>query len=257
MSRPEGRPAAILAFFAALLAAFLLLPVLLILVQGLSGAGRAALAEAAVREALGLSLLTTGLTALCLVGFVTPVAWLLARSAFPGKRLLEALLDLPTVLPPVVAGLGLLLVFGRNGLLGPPLEIVGIELAFSTAAVVLAQLFVAAPLYLRAAKTGFMAASRGAEEAARSCGATPWQSFWRVTLPLAWPFLLEGLALAWGRALGEFGATMLFAGSLAGRTRTMPLAIYSALESDIGPALLLSALLSLVAFGLLWLVRRF
>lgn len=234
---------------------FLLLPVAALLSRGLTPAFWPTLLSPVVQDALRVSLLTTGITLLLTVLLVTPVAWLLARFDFPGRAVLDTLLDLPIVLPPVVAGVGLLLAFGRNGLLGPPLELAGIRVAFSPAAVVLAQLFVAAPFYLRAAKAGFGAVDRDAEDAARTDGAGRWGVFRHVTWPLAAPFLLEGLVLTWTRALGEFGATILFAGSLQGRTRTVTLAIYSAMESDLAPALVLSAVMLLVAFAVLLAVR--
>lgn len=239
----------------ALLGLFLLLPVLALLLRGLGPEALPALRSAVVADALRVSLLSTLCTlALCL-GLVTPVAWLLSRYEFRGKAVLDTLLDLPVVLPPVVAGVGLLLVFGRLGWVGAPLRLAGISLAFTPAAVVLAQLFVSAPFYLRAAKSGFAAVDRDLEGAAQTDGATRAQVFRLITWPLAFPFLLEGLVLTWARALGEFGATILFAGSLQGKTRTVPLAIYAAMESDLAPALALSAVMVLVAFGLLLAVR--
>lgn len=235
--------------------AFLLLPMLALLLRGLNANFLPTLLGEVVLDALRVSLLTTAATLLLTVLLVTPVAWLLARYDFPGKTVLDTLLDLPVVLPPVVAGVGLLLTFGRQGLLGPPLELAGIGLAFSPAAVVMAQLFVAAPFYLRTAKAGFLSVQPEVEEAARTDGADRWGVFRFVTWPLAFPFLLEGLVLTWARALGEFGATILFAGSLQGQTRTITLAIYSAMESDLAPALVLSAVMVLVAFTVLLLVR--
>lgn len=255
MNRPRRPERPLLLLPAALLVTFLTLPVLVILARGLGADFLPTLQSQAVQDALRVSALTTTLTLLLTVTLVTPVAWLLARFDFPGKGALEALLDLPIVLPPVVAGVGLLLVFGRTGLLGPPLKLAGISLAFSPAAVVLAQLFVAAPYYLRTARAGFHAVEHDLEDAARTDGADHWQVFRLVTWPLTLPFLLEGVILAWARALGEFGATILFAGSLQGRTRTMTLAIYSAMESDLAPALVLSAVMVLFAFALLFLVR--
>ena len=252
---PTPRPPALPLLPGAALVLFLLLPVLVILTRGLTADFWPTLGSAAVQDALRVSLLTTGATLLLTVLLVTPVAWVLARFTFPGKAVLDTLLDLPVVLPPVVAGVGLLLTFGRGGLLGPPLELAGIRLAFSPAAVVLAQLFVAAPFYLRAAKAGFLAVPPDVEDAARTDGAGRWAVFRLVTWPLAFPFLLEGLVLTWARALGEFGATILFAGSLQGQTRTVTLAIYAALESDLAPALVLSAVMVTVAFGLLLVVR--
>ena len=255
MSRPPHSAPPLALLLGGALTLFLVVPVLVLLTRGLTASFWPALASRAVGDALRVSLLTTGVTLLLTVTLVTPVAWLLARFNFPGKPVLETLLDLPIVLPPVVAGVGLLLTFGRGGLLGPALELAGIPLAFSPAAVVLAQLFVSAPFYLRTARAGFQTVNRDAEDAARTDGASDGQVFRLITWPLAFPFLLEGLVLAWARALGEFGATILFAGSLQGQTRTVTLAIYAALESDLAPALALSAVMVLVAFGLLLLVR--
>ncbi|WP_034388855.1 ABC transporter permease [Deinococcus sp. YIM 77859] len=237
------------------MATFLLLPVLVLLGRGLDTHVLETLRAPAVLAALRVSAVTTGtaLTVTLLLG--TPVAYLLARRRFPGRTLLDALLDLPMVLPPVVAGVALLLTFGRTGLLGRPLELAGIELAFTPAAVVLAQVFTSAPFYVRAAKAGFLAFDPDVEAAARVDGAGSWQTFRRVTLPLAFPFLLEGAVLAWARSLGEFGATLLFAGSLQGETRTVPLAIYNAMESALAPALILSAIMVVLAFGVLLTLR--
>ena len=238
-----------------LLSVFLLLPTLVLLLRGLGADFLETLLGEVARDALWVSLWTTALTVLLSVTLGTPITLLLARRSFPGKTLLDTLLDLPIVLPPVVAGVALLLTFGRTGLLGAPLELAGISIAFSPAAVVLAQLFTSAPLYLRTAKAGFLSVALEVEDAARVDGAGEFGVFWRVTWPLAFPFLLEGMVLTWARALGEFGATLLFAGSLQGQTRTLTLAIYGALESDLKPALVLSAVLVVVAFGVLFLVR--
>lgn len=254
-ARRTPAPGALPLLLSLLLAAFLLLPTLVVLGRGLGSDFWPTLGSPVVVQALRVSLLTTACTLLLTLILVTPAAYLLARRQFAGKALLEALLDLPVVLPPVVAGVGLLLTFGRGGLLGEPLRLAGVSLAFSPAAVVLAQLFTAAPFYLRAARAGFGAVPRDTEDAARVDGAGRAQVFRFITVPLAFPFLLEGLVLTWARALGEFGATILFAGSLQGRTRTVTLAVYSALESDLAPALALSAVLVLVAFGVLLLVR--
>lgn len=233
----------------------LLTPTVVVLLRGVQAGFSGALLDPVVLQALRISLTTTSMTLLLTLFLGTPVAFLLARYRFPGHEVLDAILDLPILLPPVVAGVGLLLTFGRNGVLGSPLAIAGISLAFSPAAVVIAQLFTSTPFYVRAAKAGFQAVDREAENAARVDGATNWQVFRLVTWPLAFPFLLEGLVLAWARALGEFGATILFAGSLAGKTRTMTLAIYGALETDLAPALVLSAVMVVVAFGVLLTVR--
>ncbi|WP_232220788.1 ABC transporter permease [Deinococcus geothermalis] len=238
-----------------LMAAFLLLPVLVLLAQGVYAGFPTTLRAPAVLDALRVSAVTTGSALAVTLLLGTPVAYLLARRRFVGRKLLDALLDLPLVLPPVVAGVALLLTFGRGGLLGRPLELAGIELAFTPTAVVLAQVFTSAPFYMRAAKAGFLAFNPDVEAAARVDGAGSWETFWHVTLPLALPFLLEGAVLAWARSLGEFGATLLFAGSLQGQTRTVPLAIYSAMESDLAPALVLSAVMVVFAFAVLFTLR--
>lgn len=239
--------------FAVVLMLFLLLPVVVILVAGFTNL--AAFSSYAVLEALRVSAWTTGLTLLIAVVFGTPVAYLLARYEFFGKPWLDAALDLPLVLPPVVAGLGLLLTFGRNGFLGPGLELAGVQLAFSPAAVVMAQLFVAAPYFIRTVRAGLLQLDTDLENAARVDGASESLVLTKITLPLLRPALLEGAVLTWTRALGEFGATILFAGSLEGLTRTMTLAVYGALESDFAAALVLSGLMSASAFLVLFALR--
>ena len=237
-----------------LLMLFLLLPVVIIIWRGISNLG--SLGNSAVLEALKVSAWTTTLTLLITMIFGTPVAFLLARYEFFAKPILDAALDLPLVLPPVVAGLGLLLTFGRNGLLGSGLEIAGIQLAFSPAAVVMAQLFVAAPYFIRTVRAGLVQLDTDFENAARVDGASESIVLQRITLPLLRPALLEGAVLTWTRALGEFGATILFAGSLEGSTRTMTLAVYGALESDFEAALVLSGLMAVLAFVVLFWLRR-
>jgi len=242
---------------AALLVVFLALPLVGLVVRAVgSNALVAALLRPIVLDALRLSLLSTSLVLLLALGLGSPLALLLARRRFWGSGLLDSLVDLPIVLPPAVAGLALLLTFGRRGLLGPPLAVIGLELPFTTAAVVLASLFVAAPFYVRAARAGFLGVPRELEEAARVEGATEWQVFRFVTAPVAAPALFGGAVLCWARALGEFGATIMFAGQFAGRTQTMPLAIYAALESDTDAALGLSLVLLVVSLALLVLFRR-
>lgn len=233
----------------------LVFPVGVLLIRALAPSALATLLEPAAAEALRLSLLTTGISMALTVILGTPVAYLLARYTFRGRRLLDVLVDLPVVLPPVVAGVGLLLVFGRRGVLGEPLGNLGINLAFTTSAVVLAQLFVASPFYIRALKLGFSGVPRELEAAALIDGADRWVAFWRITWPLTLPAFTEGLVLAWARALGEFGATIVFAGSLEGRTRTLPLAIYAGLERDLDAALALSGVLTVAALGLFLIFR--
>jgi molybdate transport system permease protein len=195
-------------------------------------------------QALRVSVLTTGMSLLLIIGLGTPFAFVLARRRLPAARLINALIDLPIVLPPSVAGIALLMAFGRRGLVGSWLDELGITIGFTTTAVVLAQCFVAAPLYIRAAKVGFGLVEREVEDAAAVDGATPATVFRTITLPLARSSLVAGIVLAWARALGEFGATIMFAGSFAGRTQTMPLAIYERFGAgDLTAALTLSAIL--------------
>jgi molybdate transport system permease protein len=251
---PFGGPSLIPAL---VLAVFLVLPLVGLLTRALGSGGLIdALARPIVVEALRLSAFTTVVVLGLSLLLGSPLALLLARRRFRGIGLLDSLVDLPIVLPPAVAGLALLLTFGRRGLLGTPLSALGIELPFTTAAVVLASLFVAAPFYVRAARSGFLAVPRELEEAARVEGASEWQVFRFVTMPVAAPALFGGAILCWARALGEFGATIMFAGQFLGRTQTMPLAIYAALESDLDAALGLSVLLLAISFGLLVFFRR-
>jgi molybdate transport system permease protein len=209
------------------------------------------LTETAALQALAISLVTsTAATALCVL-FGLPAAYLLARHRFPGREWLDTLTDLPLTLPPVVAGVGLLMAFGRMGLVGRHLEAMGIQVAFTTLAVVLAQAFVALPFFVKAARAGFAAVEPDMEQTALTLGADRWQAFRYVTLPLARPALLAGITLTWARAMSEFGATLMFAGNLPGRTQTLPLAVMSAMESDTDLALSLSALTLLIAGGAL------
>ena len=207
-------------------------------------------------KALRLSLLTSSITTLIAAVFGTPLAYMLARWKLNHKTWLELILDLPIVLPPSVAGVALLITFGRNGLLGSVLNVLGISLPFTTAAVVLAQLFVAAPLFIRSARIGFAHIDRQLEESARVEGANQWQLFSEIMLPLSARALASGAILTWTRALGEFGATILFAGNLEGMTQTMPMAIYLGFERNIGVALALSVVLIFVSVILLMLTKK-
>jgi molybdate transport system permease protein len=206
--------------------------------------------------ALRLSLLTTTVTVLMAIGLGTPLAYVLARWRFRGKAALELLIDLPVVLPPSAAGLALLIAFGRQGVFGAPLNALGITLPFTTAAVVIAQTFVSSPLFVRSARVGFAEIDGQIEEAATVEGASEWQMFRFVMFPLAGRALLTGIILTWTRALGEFGATLLFAGNLEGKTQTMPLAIYLGFEHGLGVAIALSVMLAALSVGLLGAVRR-
>jgi molybdate transport system permease protein len=241
----------------ALLLLFLAIPVGALLVRAFgSGEGWDARAFEVLRQALGLSLATTTLAMVFVIALGTPLAYLLARRRFPGAAVVEALVDLPIVLPPAVAGIALLVAFGRNGLIGQWLAGGGITLGFTTAAVVMAQLFVAAPFYVIAARGGFARVDRDLEEAATDLGAPPGKVFRTVTLPLIAPSLIAGAVLAWARALGEFGATIMFAGSFPGVTQTMPLAIYGRFGAgDLPAALLLSVVLLIASLVVLLGIR--
>ena len=193
----------------------------------LDGSLRVAIASPVVLEALWLSLATTAISLLVTVVLGLPLAIVLARRQFRGKGWLEAVVDLPIVLPPSVAGLALLLVFGRRGLLAAPFEFLGISVPFTTVAVILAQIFVSAPFFVRSARTGIAGVDHDLEDAARVDGASERQLFRSITVPLASAALAAGLVMTWARALGEFGATIMFAGNVEGRTQTLPLVVYS------------------------------
>jgi molybdate transport system permease protein len=214
------------------------------------------LAEPRVLSALRLSV-GASLAALALSTVLgVPMAWLFARRDFPGKALLRALAVLPMVLPPVVGGVGLLLAFGRRGLVGQPLaELTGITIPFSLTAVVLAETFVAMPFLVVAVEAGLRGMDRRYEDAAATLGASRGTVFRRVTLPLIAPSLRAGMALCWARALGEFGATITFAGNLSGRTQTLPLAVYLQLETNPPAAYLLSLILLAVSVVVLVALR--
>lgn len=262
MSSRSGRGArklrpslAALGALGATLILFLLLPVAGLLSGTTFADVRAGLAHPLVAPALELSLLTTTLAALLVIVLGTPLAWAVAHARGGPVRLLESALKLPIVLPPAVAGLGLLLAFGRSSPLGALLTRAGLVVPFSTAAVVMAQVFVSAPFYVEAALAAFRRLDPNLLVIARTLGAGPVRVLFRVALPLAAPGLCSGIALAWARALGEFGATLMFAGSLSGRTQTLPLAIYAALETDLRAARALSLVLVGIAFALLLAVR--
>ncbi len=206
-------------------------------------------------SALKLSLITSTITTICAILFGTPLAYILANWKLKYKPWIELLIDLPIVLPPSVAGLALLIAFGRRGLFGSYLNLVGVSLPFTTVAVVMAQMFVAAPLYIRSARVGFTGIDRQLEEAANVEGANRWQLFREVMLPLTSKTLLSGAILTWTRALGEFGATILFAGNLQGVTQTMPMAIYLGFERNLGIALALTVMLTLASIVLLLSTR--
>ena len=209
--------------------------------------------------ALRLSLFTSVISMAVVVLLGTPFAYLLARSDRLWIRVVDSLVELPLVLPPVVAGVAMLMAFGRNGLIGSGLESIGLHISFTTTAVVFAQIFVASPFFVRSAKLGFQSVAKDYEDVAQTLGVSPLRTFFRITLPLAAPAMFTGLGIAWARALSEFGATMMFAGNLTGETQTMPLAIMSAMESSLDGALALSVILlagSVLLLALLGLLTR-
>ncbi|MEO6044842.1 MAG: ABC transporter permease [Tepidiformaceae bacterium] len=212
-----------------------------------------------VRQALTLSLWTSTVTVALALIFGTPIAYLLARARFRGMAIVDALIDLPIVLPPTVAGVALLTAFGRRGLIGEPVEAwTGFTFGFRTIAVIMAQLLVAAPFYIRAAKSGFEAVDVQLERVAYTLGASRVRTFFRITVPQAWPALLAGTVLCWARSMGELGATLIFAGNLEGKTQTMPLAVISAFEGSslgVAGAIALSLILLAVALVVLVLFR--
>ena len=235
---------------------FLLLPLIALLLRITPAQLLVNLANQEVVQAISLSVVTTAITVVLTVLLGTPLAYLLARRQFRGRTALDTLIDLPMVLPPSVAGIALLVAFGRRGLLGQYLSVAGIELAFTQTAVVLAQTFVAAPFYIKAAAAGFAGVDRELEQAAALDGASSLQVARYVTVPLSWTSLFGGAVMTWARALGEFGATIIFAGNFVGRTQTMPLAIYQGFEQELNVALTLSVILLAVSFGVLFIVRR-
>lgn len=231
---------------------FISLPLIVMVVRGVGEEGFwASLGEGFVLDALRLSLATSGIAVAITALLGTPAAYFLARGRFPGHSVVDALLDLPIVLPPAVAGLAMLMAFGRTG----PLGELGGSLAFTTTAVVMSQIFVSTPFFIRSARVGFEAIDDEIEGIAQTLGATPFAVFWRVSVPLAGRALVTGLVIAWARAIAEFGATIMFAGSLQGKTQTMPLAVLAALESDLGAALALAAVMLVMALAVLLAVR--
>ncbi len=234
---------------------FLMLPLLAMFLRAPLADLLANLVQPQVWQAISLSLITTLTTTAVTIVLGTPLAYWLARDNVPFRRLIDTFIDLPTVLPPAVAGVALLMAFGRRGIIGDYLDELGIHIAFTQVAVIMAQMFVAAPLFVKAAILGFQSIDPELEQAAALDGASGWQIFSHVTLPLAWVALLSGSVMTWARALGEFGATIIFAGNFPGRTQTMPLAIYLGFELDLGLALTMSVILMGCSFAVLMLVK--
>lgn len=234
----------------AVLLAFVLLPVVGLFARVSAAKLAAQLRSKVALDALGVSLRTSLLALVLVIALGTPAAYVLAGRVRKASAVVTTILELPLVLPPPVAGLGLLVAFGRGGLLGGPLRALGVSIPFTQAAVVLALLYVSMPFYVRQAVASFQAVDRELLAASRTLGAGASATFFRVALPLARPGLSAGAALAWARALGEFGATLMFAGSLQGRTQTLPVAIFAELAQDFDVSLAISALLVVVSAGL-------
>jgi molybdate transport system permease protein len=253
--RRRGAFAALIGVALAVTVAFLTLPVVAILVHSTPGALVDSLGDPAARDALWLSLRTTAAALAIILVVGTPAAYALATRRFRGRSLVVTLVELPLVLPPAVAGIALLAAVGPAGLIGGFLDDTGLELALTTAGVVVALVFVASPFYLRQAQAAFMAVDDRWLEASRTLGAGEARTFARVAVPAAAPGLVAGTALALGRALGEFGATLMFAGSFQGITQTVPLAIYDRFATDFDGAIALSAILVAVSTGLLFAVK--
>jgi len=250
------RPPLIVAVLAAIAVAFFAAPLLALAIRAPWSSAWELLSKPEVRTALRLSLVCSLAATLLAVLFGTPLAWVLARIEFPGNRIVRTLTTLSMVLPPVVSGVALLLAFGRNGIIGRSLDDwFGIQLPFSTAGVILAETFVAMPFLVITLEGAFRTADRRLEETAFTLGASRWIAFRRVTLPAIAPSMAAGAVLAWARALGEFGATITFAGNYPGRTQTIPLAVYLALETEPDAAIMLSLILVFISFGVLFGLR--
>jgi molybdate transport system permease protein len=235
---------------------FILLPILQLFFKIEPEQFFASLMSEGVLDAIYLSLRTTLITVVMTILFGTPVAYLLHHPKLKMARWADALVDLPTVLPPAVAGLALLMVFGRMGWIGKYLNLLGIQIPFTSTAVVMAQMFIAAPYYIRSTTMGFSNVSCEIKRAAALDGASRWQIFRYIMVPMSWIAIINGCILTWARALGEFGATILFAGNLTGKTQTMPLAIYLGFEVNMQSAITLSVILIVVSLVVLVIAKR-
>jgi molybdate transport system permease protein len=244
-----------MALVIAVLLAFLAVPLISMFVYTNPGTLLSQLDSQVAYQAVVLSLVTSVIALVVTVILGTPVAYWLAKNEFRGKPVIDIVLQLTIVMPASVAGVGLLLVFGKTGILGHVLARWGVQIPFTQLAVVLAQVFTAAAFYISSARQAFVGVDDHLIAASRTLGVPPWRTFLRVTVPLAAPGMMAGAALGWARALGEFGATLVFAGNLPGATQTLPLAIYTALQANLTTAVAISALLLVVAAVLLVLVK--
>jgi molybdate transport system permease protein len=254
----KGKKQCILLFFSLIILTtilFFTLPVFSLLLKITLEEFVSAILKPDVKSAIFLSLITATTATVIIVLIGTPLAFLNARVSYPCRNFVETLIDLPIVLPPSVAGLALLVLLGRRGLIGSYLNDIGIAIIFTTLAVIIAQVFVAGPLYIRQAKSAFAMVDPVYESAARTLGASPLKTFLKITVPLARTGLLSGVILSFARAIGEFGATIMVAGNLPGKTQTMPLAIYGLMQSDITASIALSIVLIGISCLILVLIR--
>ena len=236
---------------------YLVLPIIALFFRTTPEHFLASLANPEVMSALTLSLATSVISLLIVILVGTPFAYIHCRNTYPGKVIVDTIIDLPLVLPPAVAGMALLVLYGRAGLIGKYANMLGISIAFTTLAVIMAQIFVASPFYLRQAKSLFDQLDPAYERTARTLGASPARVFATVVVPLTAGGLVSGAVMTFGRALGEFGATIMFAGNLPGVTQTMPLAVYVNLAGDFNAGLTISILLVLISFAIMIAVRYF
>lgn len=236
--------------------AFIALPVIALFLKSPLDKTLGSLYDPMVLDALRLSLMTSTLTTIVVVITGTPIAYVSARFHYFGKELADSLIDLPVIMPPAVAGIALLVAFGRMGIVGHYLNAFGISIAFTTLAVIMAQVFVSSPFYIRQARTSFEDVDLAFENAARTLGASRVYTFFHVILPIAMNGLISGAIMAFARSLGEFGATIMFAGNFQGRTQTMPLAIYTAMQGDLDVSLCLSIILVAISFVVIVLVKK-
>lgn len=244
-----------LALLIMLAMAFIALPIASLFIKSPLDATLRSLHDPVVMDALKLSLMTSAMTTLVVVLMGTPVAYVNARFHYHGKEIVDSLIDLPVIMPPAVAGIALLMAFGRMGIVGHYLSGFGLSVAFTTLAVIMAQVFVSSPFYIRQARTSFEDVDLAFENAARTLGASRVYTFFHVILPIAQNGLISGAIMAFARSLGEFGATIMFAGNFQGRTQTMPLAIYTAMQGDMDVALCLALVLVVISFLVIALVK--
>ncbi|MEI6104957.1 MAG: ABC transporter permease [Methanothrix sp.] len=244
-----------LALLLTLAMTFIALPVVALFLKSPPETILRSLHDPVVMDALRLSLTTSTITTIIVVVMGTPIAYVSARFNFFGKELADSLIDLPVIMPPAVAGIALLMAFGRMGIVGQHLNALGISIAFTTLAVIIAQVFVSSPFYIRQARTSFEDVDLAYENAARTLGASRVYTFFHVILPIAMNGLISGAIMAFARSLGEFGATIMFAGNFQGRTQTMPLAIYTAMQGDLDVSLCLAIILVAISFVVIVLVK--